>query len=51
MGNTVQVRALQRAADILGGKDPLRATLHVPMARLDEWLAGRATYWLEQVTA
>lgn len=45
MGNaalTVQARALQRAADILGGKDKLRAALHVPMARLEEWLDGRS---------
>ena len=37
---TVQARALRRAADILGGKDKLRAALHVPMARLDQWLSG-----------
>ena len=43
MVDTVQARALQRAADILGGKEPLRAALHAPMARLDEWLAGRTT--------
>jgi len=45
MGNeslTVQARALRRAADILGGKDRLRAALHVPMARLEEWLDGVA---------
>jgi len=39
---TVQARALRRAADILGGKHTLRAALHVPMARLEEWLEGRA---------
>jgi hypothetical protein len=44
MGNesqSVYARALGRAADILGGKDKLRAALHVPMHSLDEWLAGR----------
>ena len=45
MGNTpltVQARALQRAADILGGKDKLRAALRVPMVRLEHWLEGRS---------
>ena len=45
MGNkglTVQARALWRAADILGGKDELRAALRVPMPRLEEWLQGAA---------
>lgn len=37
---TVQARALLRAADILGGKQKLRAALRVPMTRLDEWLEG-----------
>lgn len=39
---TVHTRALCRAVDILGGKDALRAMLHVPMARLEEWLEGAA---------
>jgi hypothetical protein len=39
---TVQARALLRAAAILGGKQRLRAALHVPMTRLDEWLEGIA---------
>lgn len=39
---TVQTRTLRRAVDILGGKDVLRAMLHVPMARLEEWLEGAA---------
>src|SRR3954469_25169135 len=39
---TVQVRALRRAADILGGKRKLRAALHVPMASLDDWLDCRS---------
>ena len=41
-GLTVQARALRRAADILGGKDELRAALRVPMPRLEEWLQGVA---------
>ncbi len=40
--HTLQARALRRAADILGGKDKLRATLRVPMASLEQWLAGKA---------
>ena len=39
--NTVQVRALRRAAEILGGKDKLRAALRVPMSSLDQWLDGK----------
>ena len=45
MGNesqSVYARALRRAADILGGKDMLRAALHVPMPSLDQWLEGRS---------
>lgn len=38
----VYTRALARAADILGGKDKLRAKLHVPMFSLEEWLDGRS---------
>ena len=39
---TVQARALRRAAEILGGKDKLRAALHVPMPSLEQWLEGQA---------
>jgi len=45
MGNesqSVYARALRRAADILGGKDTLRAALHVPMHSLEQWLDGRS---------
>ena len=45
MGNnglTVYGRALRRAADILGGKDALRARLHVPIRQLEQWLDGTA---------
>src|SRR5262249_22602402 len=40
--STIHARALRRAADILGGKEPLRAALRVPMVRLEEWLADRS---------
>ena len=39
---TVQARTLQHAADILGGKDKLRAALRVPKTSLEQWLKGRA---------
>jgi len=45
MGNesqSVYARALRRAADILGGKDVLRAALHVPMHSLEQWLDGHS---------
>jgi hypothetical protein len=45
MGNesqSVYARALRRAADILGGKDELRAALHVPLRSLEDWLDGRS---------
>src|SRR4051812_14442560 len=38
--NTVYQRTLSRAADILGGKEKLRASLRAPMHRLEAWLAG-----------
>ena len=37
---TVHGRALHRAAQILGGKEKLRACLHVPMHLLDTWMSG-----------
>ena len=39
---SVQARALRRAADILGGKDKLRATLRVPLVQLEHWLEGKS---------
>ena len=39
--DTVQRRALEHAASILGGKEKLREYLRVPMHRLDAWLEGR----------
>lgn len=44
---TVEARALRRAADILGGKEQLRAALRVPMRRLEEWLDGTSTPSME----
>jgi hypothetical protein len=38
--NTVYLRTLTRAAEILGGEEKLRDYLHVPMHRLEAWLAG-----------
>jgi hypothetical protein len=43
MLKTVQIRALQRAAEILGGVDALRTYLNVSTFRLEAWLDGRAT--------
>ena len=37
---TVYQRTLVRAAEILGGKEKLRAYLRVPARRLEAWLAG-----------
>lgn len=43
MPDTVQMRALQRAAEILGGVDALRTYLNVSNIKLEAWLKGRAT--------
>ena len=40
MGKTVYARALQRAVEVLGSKEHLRALLRVPMRDLDDWIAG-----------
>jgi hypothetical protein len=40
--HTVHTRALQRAADVLGDLEALRARLNVPEARLALWLEGYA---------
>lgn len=37
----MQGRALQRAADAIGGKEELRARLRVPAPLLELWMAGR----------
>ncbi len=41
MPETVHVRVLVRAAEILGGKAELRVHLRVSMRELEAWLAGR----------
>ena len=41
MRHTVHTRALQRAAEILGGVDALGAFLEVPKRRLDLWMGGQ----------
>lgn len=40
MTHSVHARALQRAAEILGGKDKLRELLRVSLRELEPWLAG-----------
>jgi hypothetical protein len=37
---TVHAKTLQRAVLILGGKQPLRARLRVPMSQLEAWISG-----------
>lgn len=43
MRHTVHTRALQRAAEILGGKDALGAFLEVPRRRLELWMTGQVS--------
>lgn len=43
MRHTVHTRALQRAAEILGGNEALCAYLEVPKRRLDLWMTGQMT--------
>ena len=38
----VHARALRRAADILGGLEPLRSSLRVTASDLQRWLDGQA---------
>lgn len=42
MPETVHSRALQRAAEVLGGIEQLRAYLRVPMPHLQSWLQGKS---------
>jgi hypothetical protein len=42
MPDPLQSRALQRAAEILGGIDELRACLQVSLLHLEAWMQGRA---------
>jgi len=43
MRDSVHARALQRAAEVLGGKDELRKFLGATTPELDEWMTGVAT--------
>jgi hypothetical protein len=43
MESVVYVRALQRAAEILGGEEELQAHLGAPATKLALWLQGTAT--------
>ena len=42
MPNGTYARLLQRAAEILGGEETLRAYLEVSRLQLDYWMQGRA---------
>lgn len=39
MAASVYARALQKAADLVGGRDKLARLLHVPRAEIDKWIA------------
>jgi hypothetical protein len=43
MANAVEVRALERALDLLGGVEALAQHLEVPARRLELWLRGSAS--------
>ena len=40
MASGIYSRALQRAAELLGGRDKLAAYLGVPTAEVQKWIAG-----------
>ena len=42
MGASVYSRAIQKAADLLGGRDRLAKVLLVPAAQIDAWIADKA---------
>jgi hypothetical protein len=42
MASSVYGRALQRAAELLGGRDKLAQILQVPKADLEAWIAERS---------
>ena len=42
MTHTLHSRALQRAAELLGGTEQLRAYLRVPMRQLQAWMQGKS---------
>lgn len=39
---SIHSRAIQKAADLLGGRERLAKVLLVPLAEIDEWIADRA---------
>lgn len=42
MAASVYSRAIQKAADLLGGRDRLAKVLLVPIADIDKWIADKA---------
>jgi hypothetical protein len=42
MAASVYARALQKAAELVGGRAKLARVLHVPLAELEKWLAEQA---------
>jgi hypothetical protein len=42
VGASVYSRAIQKAADLLGGRDRLATVLLVPAAQIDAWIADKA---------
>jgi hypothetical protein len=42
MAASVYSRALQKAAELLGGRDKLSKILQVPAADIDKWIADQA---------
>ena len=40
MTSSIYSRALQRAAELIGGRDKLAAYLGVPLADLQKWISG-----------
>ncbi len=42
MAATVQVRALRKAAELVGGRRTLAAHLGVKVAQLEKWIGGKA---------
>ena len=41
--SSVYARTLQKAADLIGGREKLARRLRVPVAELETWIAGGAT--------
>lgn len=42
VATSVYSRALQKAAELLGGRAKLAKVLHVPAAEIDKWIADQA---------